>query len=202
MGAQGTGRTRRSRDEEGLVKLSGLSAPGRVASGRESGEVAVHLEALTKMYGDVTAVAGIDLQVGRGEFFSLLGPSGSGKTTTLRMIAGFELPTSGRVLLDGSDVSRLPPYERDVNTVFQRYALFPHMSVGRNVEYGLMIRKVPAAERRRRAAEALEMVRLGGYADRKPGQLSGGSSSASRSPARSSTAAACCCSTSRSAHST
>ena len=154
--------------------MSGLSARGTAVSGRESGDVAVHLEALTKMYGEVTAVAGIDLQVGRGEFFSLLGPSGSGKTTTLRMIAGFELPTSGRVLLDGSDVSRLPPYERDVNTVFQDYALFPHMSVGRNVEYGLMIRRVAVTERRRRAAEALRMVRLEGYEDRKPGQLSGG----------------------------
>jgi putative spermidine/putrescine transport system ATP-binding protein len=126
------------------------------------------------MYGDVTAVAGIDLDIGRGEFFSLLGPSGSGKTTTLRMIAGFELPTGGRVLLEGRDVSQLPPYERDVNTVFQDYALFPHMSVGDNVAYGLMIRKVPKAERRERVREALRMVRLEGYDDRKPGQLSGG----------------------------
>ena len=93
--------------------------------------MAVRLEGLTKMYGEVTAVAGIDLDIGRGEFFSLLGPSGSGKTTTLRMIAGFELPTGGRVLLDGRDVSQLPPYERDVNTVFQDYALFPHMTVAR-----------------------------------------------------------------------
>jgi putative spermidine/putrescine transport system ATP-binding protein len=137
-------------------------------------DVAVRLEGLTKMYGDVTAVAGIDLDIGRGEFFSLLGPSGSGKTTTLRMIAGFELPSAGRVLLDGQDVSRLPPYERDVNTVFQDYALFPHMTVGENVGYGLMIRRVPRDERRRRSAEALRMVRLEGYEDRKPGQLSGG----------------------------
>jgi putative spermidine/putrescine transport system ATP-binding protein len=136
--------------------------------------VAVRLEGLTKMYGDVTAVAGIDLEIGKGEFFSLLGPSGSGKTTTLRMIAGFELPSSGRVLLDGRDVSQLPPYERDVNTVFQDYALFPHMSVGDNVAYGLMIRKIPKQERRKRAHEALRMVRLDGYSDRKPGQLSGG----------------------------
>jgi putative spermidine/putrescine transport system ATP-binding protein len=135
---------------------------------------AVRLEALTKQYGDVTAVAGIDLEIARGEFFSLLGPSGSGKTTTLRMIAGFELPSSGRVLLDGRDVSQLPPYERDVNTVFQDYALFPHMNVGDNVAYGLMIRKVPKPERRERVKEALRMVRLEGYEERKPGQLSGG----------------------------
>jgi putative spermidine/putrescine transport system ATP-binding protein len=137
-------------------------------------DVAVRLEGLTKTYGEVTAVAGIDLEIGTGEFFSLLGPSGSGKTTTLRMIAGFELPTTGRVLLEGRDVSHLPPYERDVNTVFQDYALFPHMTVGENVGYGLMIRKVGGDERRRRADEALRMVRLEGYQDRKPGQLSGG----------------------------
>jgi putative spermidine/putrescine transport system ATP-binding protein len=135
---------------------------------------AVRLESLTKVYGDVTAVAGIDLEIAKGEFFSLLGPSGSGKTTTLRMIAGFELPSAGRVLLDGRDVSQLPPYERDVNTVFQDYALFPHMSVGDNVAYGLMIRKVPKPERRERVKEALRMVRLEGYEERKPGQLSGG----------------------------
>ncbi len=104
----------------------------------------------------------------------MLGPSGSGKTTTLRMIAGFELPTEGRVLLDGTDVSRLPPYERDVNTVFQDYALFPHMNVADNVGYGLMIRKVPRDERRRRVEDALRMVRLEGYGARRPGQLSGG----------------------------
>jgi putative spermidine/putrescine transport system ATP-binding protein len=155
---------------EGLA--GGTAAdPGGV---RGRGETAVRLEGLRKLYGDVTAVAGIDLDIGRGEFFSLLGPSGSGKTTTLRMIAGFELPTSGRVLLDGRDVSQLPPYERDVNTVFQDYALFPHMSVGDNVAYGLMIRKVPKAERRERVQEALRMVRLEGYEERKPGQLSGG----------------------------
>ena len=137
-------------------------------------DVAVRLESLTKMYGAVTAVAGIDLEVYRGEFFSLLGPSGSGKTTTLRMIAGFELPTTGRVLLDGRDVSALPPYERDVNTVFQDYALFPHMTVGDNVAYGLMIRKVSKDERRELAQAALRMVRLDGYEGRKPGELSGG----------------------------
>jgi len=135
---------------------------------------AVSLRGVRKTYGSVTAVDGIDLDVANGEFFSLLGPSGSGKTTTLRMIAGFELPTEGAVLLDGRDVSRLAPYQRDVNTVFQDYALFPHMSVGQNVAYGLMVRKVPREERRRRVAEALRMVRLDGYEDRRPSQLSGG----------------------------
>ncbi|HYN69506.1 MAG TPA: ABC transporter ATP-binding protein [Candidatus Eisenbacteria bacterium] len=122
----------------------------------------------------VTAVDGIDLEIADGEFFSMLGPSGSGKTTTLRMIAGFELPTEGRVFLHGEDVTALPPFERDVNTVFQDYALFPHMTVGDNVAYALTIRRVPADERRRRVADALAMVRLSGYEGRKPAQLSGG----------------------------
>jgi len=122
----------------------------------------------------VTAVAGIDLVIHDGEFFSMLGPSGSGKTTTLRIIAGFEVPTEGRILLQGVDVTEKPPFDRDVNTVFQDYALFPHMSVGDNVAYGLMIRKVPKAERERRVSDALAMVRLSGYERRKPGQLSGG----------------------------
>jgi putative spermidine/putrescine transport system ATP-binding protein len=122
----------------------------------------------------VVAVDGIDLAIRHGEFFSMLGPSGSGKTTTLRMIAGFELPTSGRILLDGEDVSNRPPFERDVNTVFQDYALFPHMTVGDNVAYALMVRKVPRVERDQRVGKALEMVRLAGYERRKPAQLSGG----------------------------
>jgi putative spermidine/putrescine transport system ATP-binding protein len=134
----------------------------------------VRLDGLVKRYGDVTAVAGIDLEIADGEFFSMLGPSGSGKTTTLRMIAGFELPTEGRVLLHGADVSRLPPFERDVNTVFQDYALFPHMTVGDNVAYGLVVRKVARDERARRVGDALRMVRLDGYEKRRPGQLSGG----------------------------
>jgi putative spermidine/putrescine transport system ATP-binding protein len=138
------------------------------------GADAVRLEAVRKLFGDVVAVADVDLAIRPGEFFSLLGPSGSGKTTTLRMIAGFELPTQGRVLLAGRDVTRRPPYERDVNTVFQDYALFPHMDVATNVAYGLMIRKVPRPERDRRVAEALRMVRLEGYEKRRPGQLSGG----------------------------
>jgi putative spermidine/putrescine transport system ATP-binding protein len=143
-----------------------------VASGTAAPDVSV--SALRKHYGDVKAVDGVDLDIAAGEFFTMLGPSGSGKTTTLRLIAGFERPDGGVVQLQGRDVSHLPPYERDVNTVFQDYALFPHMSVQENVEYGLRVKKTPKAERRRRAVEALRMVRLEGYGDRKPGQLSGG----------------------------
>jgi len=134
----------------------------------------IRLAGLVKRYGDVAAVDGIDLDVQRGEFFTLLGPSGSGKTTTLRLIAGFERPDAGTVELAGTDVSDRPPFARDVNTVFQDYALFPHMSVATNVGYGLRIRKVPKAERERRVAEALEMVRLPNLGGRRPGQLSGG----------------------------
>jgi putative spermidine/putrescine transport system ATP-binding protein len=141
---------------------------------RAARDTAVRLEGVTKRFGDVRAVDGIDLDVRDGEFFSMLGPSGSGKTTTLRMIAGFELPSEGRILLHGEDVSRRPPFERDVNTVFQDYALFPHMSVAQNVEYGLLVKKVPREERGRRVAQALRMVRLEGFDARKPGQLSGG----------------------------
>ena len=134
----------------------------------------IRLRGLTKRYGDFAAVDGIDLDVAQGEFFTFLGPSGSGKTTTLRLIAGFAVPDAGTVELRGTDVGALPPYARDVNTVFQDYALFPHMTIGDNVEYGLKIAKVPKEERRRRAGEALELVRLTGYGDRKPTQLSGG----------------------------
>ncbi|MEX2546975.1 MAG: ABC transporter ATP-binding protein [Chloroflexota bacterium] len=134
----------------------------------------ITLEGVEKRFGDVVAVAGIDLEVADGEFFSMLGPSGSGKTTTLRMIAGFEQPTAGRVLLHGRDVTDVPPFERDVNTVFQDYALFPHMTVGDNVGYGLMIRKVDRAKRQQRVDEALRMVRLDGFQKRRPNQLSGG----------------------------
>ena len=134
----------------------------------------VRIEGLRKNYGAVAAVDGIDLEIARGEFFTMLGPSGSGKTTTLRMIAGFERPDAGTIELGGRDVSGLPPFDRDVNTVFQDYALFPHMSVQENVEYGLRVKKVPKAERRLKAEEALALVRLEGYGDRKPAQLSGG----------------------------
>ena len=134
----------------------------------------IRLEGLTKHYGEVVAVAGIDLEVQRGEFFTFLGPSGSGKTTTLRMIAGFEDPSGGRIELAGEEVHGVPPYDRAVNTVFQDYALFPHMTVGENVAYGLKVSGVDKAERARRRDEALEMVRLPGYAERRPGELSGG----------------------------
>ena len=137
-------------------------------------EIDVRVAGLRKRYGDVTAVDGVDLEIGRGEFFTMLGPSGSGKTTTLRVIAGFERPDEGTVELRGKDVSALPPYARNVNTVFQDYALFPHMTVQENVEYGLRVKKVARAERRTRAGEALELVQLAGYGARKPAQLSGG----------------------------
>ena len=155
-------------------------------------EPAVRLVGITKQFGDdaagrrvaaatnvgpgepVIAVAGIDLEIRDGEFFSMLGPSGSGKTTTLRMIAGFERPTTGRILLHGQDVTDIPPFDRDVNTVFQDYALFPHMTVGENIAYGLVVRKVPRRERDGQVAEAMAMVRLEGFERRKPGQLSGG----------------------------
>ena len=144
------------------------------AQERPPATVAVRLEAVEKRFGDVVAVDGVDLDVRDGEFFSMLGPSGSGKTTTLRMIAGFESPTAGRILLHGVDVTAVPPFDRDVNTVFQDYALFPHMNVADNVGYGLVVRKVPKAERAARVTDALRMVRLEGYEGRKPGQLSGG----------------------------
>jgi len=134
----------------------------------------VRVARLTKSYGDVLAVDAIDLDIPAGEFFTMLGPSGSGKTTTLRMIAGFETPDSGTIELAGEDVSRLPPYDRPVNTVFQDYALFPHMTVQDNVEYGLRVTGVKKGERRGRAQAAIEMVRLSGYGERKPSQLSGG----------------------------
>ncbi len=136
--------------------------------------VAIRLRGLTRRFGDVVAVDGVDLDVIDGEFLTLLGPSGSGKTTVLRMIAGFERPDEGTIELDGVDVTRVPPYGRDVNTVFQDYALFPHMSVQKNIEYGLKVKKVPSAERKARALAALEAVRLGAYGDRAPSQLSGG----------------------------
>jgi putative spermidine/putrescine transport system ATP-binding protein len=134
----------------------------------------VSLEGIRKTYGDVVAVDSVDLNVADGEFFTLLGPSGSGKTTTLRVIAGFERPDTGRVTLGGADITQQPPYARDVNTVFQDYALFPHMTVAENVGYGLKVKGVPRRERATQVAEVLKMVRLDGYGDRKPVQLSGG----------------------------
>ncbi|MEU6975659.1 MULTISPECIES: ABC transporter ATP-binding protein [unclassified Streptomyces] len=136
--------------------------------------MAIRLSGLRKSYGRTEAVAGVDLEIADGEFFSMLGPSGSGKTTVLRMIAGFETPGAGTVELAGRDVTRLAPFERDVHTVFQDYALFPHMTVEQNVAYGLKVRKVAKAERLVRARAALAQVRLEGLGRRRPGELSGG----------------------------
>jgi putative spermidine/putrescine transport system ATP-binding protein len=143
-------------------------------SGEATARVAVHVAELRKHYGDVAAVDDVELTVRAGEFFTLLGPSGSGKTSLLRLIAGFERPDVGRIELAGRDVTRVPPYARNVNTVFQDYALFPHMSVADNIEYGLRVRHVDKAARRARTAQALETVRLAGLGERKPAQLSGG----------------------------
>ena len=134
----------------------------------------IRLEGVTKRFGDMTAVDALDLEMPRGAFYALLGPSGCGKTTTLRMIGGFEDPTEGKVFLGGDDVTEHPPYKRDVNTVFQSYALFPHLSVEKNVAFGLERQKVSKDEVRTRTAEALELVQLGKFGKRKPGQLSGG----------------------------
>jgi putative spermidine/putrescine transport system ATP-binding protein len=134
----------------------------------------IEIRNLAKSFGTVKAVDGVDLDIRAGEFITLLGPSGSGKTTVLRMIAGFETPDSGTVKLNGVDITYLPPYERDVNTVFQDYALFPHMDVISNIEYGLRVKGVEKKERREKALKALDQVRLSGYENRKPHQLSGG----------------------------
>jgi putative spermidine/putrescine transport system ATP-binding protein len=149
-------------------------ATTRAADLTRAATEAVQFRGVTKRFGDVVAVDGVDLSIRKGEFFSMLGPSGSGKTTCLRMIAGFESPTEGSVFLEGADVTGLPPYERDVNTVFQDYALFPHMTVGQNVEYGLLVKRVARPERRSRVVEALRLVRLEGFEGRRPAQLSGG----------------------------
>ncbi|HZC69838.1 MAG TPA: ABC transporter ATP-binding protein [Jatrophihabitans sp.] len=134
----------------------------------------IRLRGLRKVFGHIVAVDGIDLDIADGEFFAVLGPSGSGKTTVLRMIAGFEVPTEGKIELGGVDATRVPPFRRDVNTVFQDYALFPHMTVAQNVGYSLKVRRVPRAERAKRVAEALELVRLPEIGSRKPAELSGG----------------------------
>ena len=140
----------------------------------DSGGEAIRLEGVTKRFGDFTAVDAIDLSIPRGEFFSLLGPSGCGKTTTLRMLAGFEVPTEGRILLEGEPVEDVPPYKRNVNMVFQSYALFGHLDVADNVAFGLKRRKVPKDEIGRRVDEALELVSLGSRAKSRPSELSGG----------------------------
>src|SRR5258705_2712734 len=134
---------------------------------------ALRLQGVRKNYGQVVAVAGVDLVVDEGEFFTLLGPSGSGKTTLLRLIAGFERPDAGKIELGGRDVTDVPPYARDTNTVFQDYALFPHMTVAENIGYGLRIKGVPGATRAKRVQRALEMVRLAGLGHQRPKQLSG-----------------------------
>jgi putative spermidine/putrescine transport system ATP-binding protein len=134
----------------------------------------IHIENLSKSFGSVKAVHGIDLEIEAGEFITLLGPSGSGKTTVLRMIAGFEDPDAGVIRLGGQEITHLPPFDRDVNTVFQDYALFPHMTIQQNVEYGLRTRKVPKDVRAKQAMEAIESVKLGHVAERLPHQLSGG----------------------------
>jgi putative spermidine/putrescine transport system ATP-binding protein len=196
-----TYRQRRLRDLRFAVKIAGFATlPGQERGKQRVSDAvrvedprpetigsapAVSLEDVVKRFGEVVAVDGVTLDVAPGEFFSLLGPSGSGKTTCLRMIAGFEQPTSGGILLGGRDVSELPPFERDVNTVFQDYALFPHMTVAQNVGYGLMVRKVPRDERDESVTAALAMVRLEHLGSRKPGQLSGDNDSGWRSRDRS-----------------
>ncbi|WP_262705176.1 MULTISPECIES: ABC transporter ATP-binding protein [Streptomyces] len=146
----------------------------RTRTGTTTTRTAVRLDAVTKDFGTVRAVDAVDLTVHEGEFFSLLGPSGSGKTTLLRLVAGFEQPTAGRIELAGDDVTATPPHRRDAHTVFQDYALFPHMSVEQNVAYALTVRGVRKAERLARAREALTTVRLDGFATRRPAELSGG----------------------------
>ncbi len=136
--------------------------------------VAVKFERVSRSFGSVKAVDAVDLEIVEGEFFAMLGPSGSGKTTCLRLIAGFEQPDSGHIEIFGETAEGVPPYRRAVNTVFQDYALFPHMTVGDNVAYGLMIRGIAGGVRRKQAGEMLELVKLAGFGERKPSQLSGG----------------------------
>ena len=149
-------------------------AADSATSSRTAASPDVEILGVTKRFGDVTAVDHMDLSIARGEFYSLLGPSGCGKTTTLRMIAGFEQPTEGEILLDGSPIAGVPAFKRNVNTVFQHYALFPHMDVARNVGYGLRQKKVGKDEEKRRVGEALALVRLSGYESRRTWEMSGG----------------------------
>jgi putative spermidine/putrescine transport system ATP-binding protein len=151
-----------------------VSAGSVMPRGSADTQPAIRLRGLRKTFGSVVAVNDLDLDIADGEFFAMLGPSGSGKTTVLRMIAGFETPTAGTISLGGIDATRQPPFLRDVNTVFQDYALFPHMTVEQNVGYGLRVRRVAKAERLKRVGAALEMVRLSGFGARRPSQLSGG----------------------------
>ena len=158
-----------------MVEVDSEAAPKAPASAPAGPRVpALRLQGVRKSYGSVAAVAGVDLAVLEGEFFTLLGPSGSGKTTLLRLIAGFERPDQGLIELGGRDVTGVPPHLRETNTVFQDYALFPHMTVAENIAYGLKIKRLPEAERRERAERALRMVRLEGLGGRRPNQLSGG----------------------------
>ena len=161
----------------------------------------LELRRVSKRFGEFLAVDDFSLEIASGEFLTLLGASGSGKTTTLRMIAGFEQPTAGEIHMAGRPIAGLPPFKRDVNTVFQHYALFPHMSVRENIGYGLRMRGVPQAEREQRIAAALEMVKLEQLGGARRASSPVDSSSGSPWPARWSTAPRCCCSTSRSAHS-
>jgi spermidine/putrescine transport system ATP-binding protein len=149
-----------------------MSAPSMSVSDDQTGEIVV--EGVTKRFGDVTAVENVSITIPGGEFFSMLGPSGCGKTTMLRMIAGFEAPDRGRILLQGADVTHLPPRKRNVNMVFQAYGLFPHMTAGENIAFGPKIKKWSREEMRERVADAIKTVRLDGFEDRRPGQLSGG----------------------------
>ena len=151
-----------------------MPSAGPTGAASDEAVPGIRLSNVRKRFGSVTAVDGIDLDIADGEFFAVLGPSGSGKTTVLRMIAGFEVPTSGTIELAGVDQTKVPPFQRNLNTVFQDYALFPHMSVQQNVEYGLRVKGVAKGERAKRAAEALEMVRLESFASRRPTQMSGG----------------------------
>jgi spermidine/putrescine transport system ATP-binding protein len=150
------------------------TSAGHQRASRVPGGPVIEIDHVTKRFGDYVAVAEADFSIASGEFFSMLGPSGCGKTTTLRMIAGFESPTEGAIRLEGTDVSRVPPHKRNVNTVFQHYALFPHMSVWDNVAYGPRSKKVDKAQVRKRVDELLEIVRLTDFAERRPAQLSGG----------------------------
>jgi putative spermidine/putrescine transport system ATP-binding protein len=154
--------------------VNSADTPAGAAAASVAAEPAIRLRGLRKTFGSIVAVNDLDLDIADGEFFAMLGPSGSGKTTVLRMIAGFETPTAGTITLNGADATRVPPFRRDVNTVFQDYALFPHMNVEQNVGYGLRVHRVPKADRLRRVGEALEMVRLTGFGARRPSQLSGG----------------------------